>query len=370
MEPMKQGLAKPAIQRISHTFAQVCDFNQSQFERLALLGLEELELKARVLHVIRALNQSLPSDFVEAAAILANIPNIWEQEKSQYEHLIHPNFAAWPIIDYVAVYGLDEPDISLDLLKRLTVMFSAEFAIRPFIQRYPELCLQYFNNWVTDENEHVRRLVSEGTRPLLPWGIRLTQFVLDPTPNLILLNALKQDPSLYVRRSVANHLNDIAKNDVELVIDVCSNWYKEADENTLWLIKHACRGLIKAGHPSVFKLLGYTDQAQITISEIALSADQINLGEIITFAFDLRSTGKAEQHIVVDYKIYFMRANGKQSEKVFKLKNIKLAPLQTVNLAKSHSFKAITTRKYYPGKHKIEIMVNGIAVKHIEFNLV
>ncbi|MCU4675685.1 DNA alkylation repair protein [Catenovulum sp. 2E275] len=370
MEAMKLGLSKPAIDRINQSFAQITDFDQLKFEQLSLNGLEQLELKDRVLHFIGALNQCLPQDFEQTAAILLKLPPIWQQTAEQYQDSIHPMFAAWPIIDYVAVYGLNHPDISLNVLKTLTPLFSAEFAIRPFIQRYPQLCLSYFNHWVKDDSEHVRRLVSEGTRPLLPWGIRLTQFVDDPTPNLALLNALKADPSLYVRRSVANHLNDIAKHDSDLVMQICSDWYQNADENTLWLIKHACRGLIKAGHSEAFKLLGFTDNPQVKLSQLELSQNTIKTGESLSFNFSINSESAQTQQLVIDYKLYFMRANGKQNGKVFKLKNLTIQPEQSLNINKSHSFKPVTTRKYYPGEHKLEIMVNGVVMQMAEFELV
>lgn len=370
MEPMKNGLAEPAIQRISQTFSSIFDFDQAKFEQLAKSGLEPLELKARLMHLIKALHVCLPDDFEKTAILLAQVPKVWAELDEQYQRNALSGFSAWPIIDYVSVYGTEHPETSLNLLKKLTPLFSAEFAIRPFIQQYPQLCLSYFETWVKDTNEHVRRLVSEGTRPLLPWGIRLTQFVIDPSPNLALLDTLKNDPSLYVRRSVANHLNDIAKHDPELVIKICMEWQQNADEKTLWLIKHACRGLIKVGHPKVFTLFGYTESPELTFSELRLTSPVVNQGGYLTFEFDVQSNANSLQQLVIDYKIYFMRANGQHNAKVFKLKNLSLPAQQCVKLNKTHSFKPITTRKYYLGRHQLEIMVNGKSVKIINFELV
>lgn len=366
---MKNGLAEPAIKRIAQTFSSIFDFDQAQFEQLAKSDLESLELKARLMHFIKALHVCLPDDFEKAAVLLAQVPKVWAELDEQYQRNALSGFAAWPIIDYVSVYGTEHPEISLNLLKILTPLFSAEFAIRPFIQQYPQLCLSYFEIWVKDTNEHVRRLVSEGTRPLLPWGIRLTQFVIDPSPNLGLLDTLKNDPSLYVRRSVANHLNDIAKHDPELVINICTEWQQSADEKTLWLIKHACRGLIKAGHPKVFKLFGYTQSPELTLSALRLESLVVQQGGDLTFEFDVQSNANSPQQLVIDYKLHFMRANGQHNIKVFKLKNLHMAAMQAVQLSKTHSFKPITTRKYYSGTHKIEIMVNGITRQSCEFEL-
>ncbi len=369
MQAMKNGLAQPACDRIIQTFALITEFDQQKFETLALDGIETLELKDRVAQFIGALNQCLPADFCQAAEILMQVPDVWHRFSAHYQQTPHPMFAAWPIIDYASIYGLEYPEISLNLLKRLTPLFSAEFAIRPFIQQHQSLCFEYFSAWVKDEDEHVRRLVSEGTRPLLPWGIRLTEFVKDPIPNIHLLTALKADPSLYVRRSVANHLNDIAKHNADLVMAICADWHQTADVNTQWLIKHACRGLIKSGHTQAFKLLGFTENPAVELTQLKLDKQKISFGESVNFNFEITSLTDYSQHIVVDYKLYFMRANGKQNGKVFKLKNIKLAPNESSVLNKAHSFKPVTTRKYYPGIHKIEVLVNGKIRQMAEFEL-
>lgn len=367
MELMKNGLSKPAIVRLRNALATVLtDFNKEAFEHECLNSLETLELKERVSHIISILHVHLPSDFIEASHILYSIKPIWDYGDPD-DAL--KSFAAWPLVDYIAIYGLEHPQESLKLLKELTSLFSAEFAIRPFIIKYPNDCHSAFEQWVVDDSSDVRRLVSEGTRPKLPWGIQLKQFVLDPTPNIPLLNKLCNDSSLYVRRSVANHLNDIAKDHPAVVINTCKQWLQKPTKEIQWLIKHATRTLVKAGNKDVFPLLGYTENPQIIIDEFSLSEQNIKLGESISFNLIIRSNAKTDQSIVIDYAIHFMKANGKQQAKVFKCKNQKLAANESVKLSKSFSFKAITTRKYYSGKHKLEVLVNGISISSKMFTV-
>lgn len=365
MELMKNGLAQPAIARISQALSQVLPhFPMQNFEESCLEDLNKLELKERVSHIINILHQYLPADFKKASTILISISDVWNFGKVD-DPL--KSFAAWPLIDYFSVYGLEHPKESLDGLMQLTHLFSAEFAIRPFIVKYPEYCHEQFTLWVKDASNDVRRLVSEGTRPKLPWGIQLKQFVVDPTPNLCLLDILKSDPSLYVRRSVANHLNDIAKDHPSVVIATCKKWRKDDSKEVNWVIKHATRTLVKKGCAEVFPLLGFTENPQITIEEIKLSNDVIKLGESISFDFDIKSDSNNLQNIVIDYTIYFVKSNGTQQGKVFKLKNITLKPNESMSLKKSFSFRPITTRKYYKGEHKIELLVNGNALLTKDF---
>lgn len=364
MELMKNGLAQPAISRISNALTKVIDnFDAQTFEQSCLNGLNELELKARVNHIISILHDYLPENFPKAAEILISIADVWDFGNAE-DSL--KSFAAWPIIDYFSIYGLEHPEESLSGLKQLTHLHSAEFAIRAFIVKYPEYCRQQFTLWVKDESEDVRRLVSEGTRPKLPWGLQLKQFVVDPTPNLPLLTSLKSDVSLYVRRSVANHLNDIAKDHPDVVINTCKQWTNDKNKSNKkeidWVIKHATRTLVKNGCAEVFPLLGYTENPDVCIDEIVLSNSIVKLGETISFETNIRSVSHKPQHFVIDYAIHFVKANGKQQGKVFKLKNVTLQPNERVKISKSFSFKAITTRKYYIGEHKIELLVNGKAI--------
>ncbi|NTS78586.1 DNA alkylation repair protein [Catenovulum sp. SM1970] len=362
MQSMKSGLAEPAIKRIANAFEQlVPSFDTKAFQSACLKDIEQLELKQRVIHIAHTLAGFLPKEFSACATILAQVPSVWDHGEPD-DPL--STFAAWPVTDFVAEFGMQQPDVSLDLLAKLTPLFSAEFAIRPFIIQYPELTHQYLTKWLSSSDEHVRRLVSEGTRPRLPWGMQLQNYIQDPSDNLPLLKHLACDESLYVRRSVANHLNDIAKDHPDIVINTCQDWLtsytKKAEQAHLtWLIKHATRTLVKAGHPEVFPLLGYEQNPNITASTLTIEQNSIELGESINFAIKLRSGAQHAQKLVVDYAIYFVKANGEQKPKVFKLKNILLPAQGEINLEKVHTIKAITTRKYYPGTHKVALMING-----------
>ncbi len=367
MELMKNGLSDQAINRIAFALEQVVNkFNRKQFVEEAMQNIEQLELKERVGHLIEILHRHLPSDFVKSAALLVKLPAVWDHGDPDDPLR---SFAAWPVTDYVGVYGLAHPEVALDTLKALTGLFSAEFAIRPFLQEHPELCQALLPSWAKHEDEHVRRLVSEGTRPRLPWGVQLKSYVKDPAPNLPLLESLKNDDSLYVRRSVANHLNDIAKDHPDLVIKICQNWYPDANSDLRWLIKHATRTLVKNGHPEVFPLLGYSENIKLKNPTIELRNNKITLGESLEFGVDLESDSPSSQKMVVDFAIHFVKANGSQQAKVFKLKSLTLESRQRIRVEKRHPIKAITTRKYYTGTHMLEILINGISVQTCHFEL-
>ena len=360
MELMKNGLSEPALIRIAQAFEQIMpNFERQVFLAQARDGLEDLELKERVAHLIEVLSHHLPSSFTETAKILKQVPKVWDHGDSN-DPLRW--FAAWPVTDYVAVYGLGAPKLALETLKHLTCLFSAEFAIRPFILQHPEMCQDLFRQWVSHKDEHVRRLVSEGTRPRLPWGMQLKPYMKDPSVNLPLLDQLKNDSSLYVRRSVANHLNDVAKDNPDTVIEVCEDWYPDASEDLRWVIRHATRTLVKAGHPRVFPLLGYSRNVRVEAIEIQLAKPVVVLGEALEFNFEIRSAVKTKQKMVVDFAVHFVKANGKQQAKVFKLKSLELKGFETQALSKSHPIKAITTRRYYPGVQKLEVLVNGVVM--------
>lgn len=364
---MKNGLGMEAVQRIGHAIRSIdSNFASDHFVSSAMHRIGSLELRQRVDCLIELLNQHLPKNFESSANLLEQIPDHWDSG-DQNDPL--RGFAAWPIIDYVGRHGLDHPVISLELLKRLTPLFSAEFAIRPFLLQHAELTLATMQQWCNDPSDHVRRLVSEGSRPRLPWGQQLKPFIADPTPIFHLLEPLKDDPSEYVRRSVANNLNDIAKDHPQLIIDHCLQWHEEANDNRKWIIRHATRTLVKQGYPGVFTLLGYTDNPQISLTGFELDANSIEIGESLGFCFDLNSDAEIEQQFVVDYAVHYAKANGKTNHKVFKLKNLALAPGETATLTKKHSFRPVTTRKYYAGRHAIEILINGESIARQEFDL-
>jgi len=364
---MKNQLGEQAVMQISQVL-KICltDFSQQHFMNQALTGLDTLELKQRVEHLILVLADYLPADFVDAADILISVKQHWPDLVTGESW---GSFTAWPLIDYVAVYGLNNPELALNVLKTLTPLFSAEFAIRPFIEQHFDITYQHLLRWTSDADQHVRRLASEGCRPRLPWGKRLTQFCNNPDPIFPILEQLKDDDSLYVRRSVANNLNDIAKDHSAKVIGLCQSWFIDASVEREWLIRHALRNLVKLGCPEVFVLLGYTSKPQVIIPIFKLNETNLRLGLDLEIEVTLTSETLEAQKLVIDYRIHHVKANGLTTNKVFKWKNIILQGQQTLPLIKRHSFRVITTRQYYAGTHIVEILINGVTYASAEFEL-
>jgi len=255
------------------------------------------------------------------------------------------------------------------LFKEMTKRSSSEFGIRFFLLAEPGRTLSVLESWVGDSNVHVRRLISEGTRPRLPWAMRLPAFIDDPAPLLPLLAALKDDGEEYVRRSVANNLNDIAKDHPDIVSRIARQWLKGADKNRRKLIRHACRTLIKQGHKGTLKALGYGTPC-VEMDMLRISTPRVTFGTALEFELSLTSTADRPQSLVVDYAIHHRKANGATTPKVFKWKTATLAPGATLRAKRKHAIRKITTRVYYPGKHRLEIFVNGVSLGIEDFELI
>jgi 3-methyladenine DNA glycosylase AlkC len=289
------------------------------------------------------------------------VPQQWLAHNTQGNY----SFAAWPIIDYVAVYGLNHPDLALQTLKTLTPLFTAEFAIRPFLQQHFDLTYGYLQQWVRDDNHHVRRLASEGCRPRLPWGQRVPYLMSNHQEIISILECLKDDDSDYVRRSVAKNLNDISKDYPETVIDLAQRWLAQPTTHRQWIIKHATRGLVKSGHADALAMLGYSQKLNIKNLDFSLNKTQVSMND--TVQLSLSFLLPKAQNLVIDYALHLPRANGKKSIKVFKWKTGLLAAGQ-YHLTQNYTFKKITTRRYYEGEHDFEVLVNGqsLGLKAIE----
>lgn len=364
---MKEGLDVVAIKRIGANLRRAWKpFPETKFFQIASDGLDSLELKQRVQQVIVALTDCLPSEYESAVDILLKAGRKWDSGKPG-----DPlnGFAAWPLIDFIGDNGLQQPELSLDALRQLTALFSAEFAIRPYLMQHSKQTLATLDDWTNDDDPHVRRLVSEGTRPRLPWGKQLPKFVADPRPVMKLLEKLKDDNSEYVRRSVANNLNDISKDHPDLVIKTCQRWQRKASAERNWIIRHATRTLVKAGHPGIWKLLGYADPPEVRIGNFRLHSRKVQMGDDLNFELTLRSESDQSQRLVVDYTIHHVKANGRTSPKVFKLKMLTLQSDAKHDLSKRHPFRLITTRRYYAGQHCVEIIINGQTFGKRKFEL-
>lgn len=332
-------------------------FPAHKFIGRATYQLEVMGLKARVSHLSELLTDLLEDDYEHNAKWLKQLAKSWP---SLEPHKGWHSYIAWPLIDYAGKQGLQQPEIALDLLKHLTRLFTAEFAIRPYIDKHFELTHGYLLQCCNDADEHVRRLASEGMRPRLPWGGHVKALQKNPQPIFELLDQLKDDSSRYVQKSVANNLNDISKDHPQWVIEFCRKWLSQATPQRHWIIRHGLRGLIKAGEPVVFPLLGYSQTPAVAV-DFSLTEKQLKLGEVLDLQATIHSMARQAQTLVVDYRVWHVKANGMATAKVYKWKNIQLRAGETAQLKKSHGFLKLTTRQYYAGSHTIEVLINGVA---------
>ena len=365
-EALKNRYNRPFLQQITGALAAVHPPFDSQHFTVRVFDAEweSRELKDRMRHITRCLGACLPADYPEALAILKKASD--RLLKSPPKDM---GFLGMFFPDFAEVYGLENPDLSLPALAHFTPLASSEFAIRPFLMRYPAQSLATLMLWAQHENPHVRRLASEGSRPRLPWAMALPAFKADPAPVLPILERLRDDPELYVRRSVANHLNDISKDHPATVIATLRRWQAGAGPERQWIIRHATRSLIKAGHPEALELLGFSAGPRVELKQFSLSPRAISLGEHIDFSFELHELAGHEQALVIDYVLHFMKANGRQAPKVFKLREKVLMPGAVISIQKRHVIRPITTRAYYPGTQRLEIQVNGQAMGSLTFEL-
>lgn len=376
-EPFKNLFNLPLIEGLGkHLHARYPSFDKKGFVRAASQQLEQLELKQRSAQITDALQLYLPEDFLAAREMLLAVLHPEDEVDLRELKMDERGVRGWavmPMADYIARRGLSHFDSAMEALERMTCRFSAEFAVRTFIRADLPAALRHIHRWANSPNYHVRRLASEGSRPRLPWGQHIPQLIADPRPMLPVLEILRDDPSDYVRRSVANHLNDIAKDHPQLLTEVVQNWYQNGSPERQRMLRHACRTLIKKGDQHILSALGYTSaeivREAVQLEQFALDRLQPKVGEALTLKLALRSTHDKPQTLVVDYAIYFRRANGELSAKVFKWKNCQIAPGQNLHLVKNHSLKKITTRTYYPGPHKVTLQINGALVQTLDFEL-
>lgn len=356
-EPLKNQYGPDIPERIAKMIQAVHPaFDTAAFMADVLSGYADLELMPRGKHIAHALRRHLPGDYPDAVAIL--LASMGEAVPYQDGQGLAP-FVYMPHAFFVAEYGLDHFAVSMQAHYEITQRFTAEFSIRPFLKRYPDLTLAQLRIWATDASEHVRRLVSEGTRPRLPWAPRLPAFQADPTPTLALLERLKDDPSLYVRRSVANHLNDIGKDHPQHLLEVAQRWQPGASPERQWLIRHALRSLVKQGHPEALALMGFGQDATVEIHGAQITPAQAPLGSHVTLTCEVHNPTDVPQRVLVDFRVHYVKANGRTSPKVFKLKTLHLPPQGREPLRKKVSLAPMTTRRLYPGIHAIDLLING-----------
>ena len=338
-------------------------FDAPAFEAAVMAKLPELELKERMTWIAECLQQAIPGDLPTVApVILRALPEPLDPSKTDDDF---GDFIFAPLGDWVVAVGLEHPELALDVLAELTQRFSMEWAIRPFLNRWPDEVVTRMQDWCGHSSYHVRRLVSEGTRPRLPWGQAVGLDLADPLP---LLDQLHRDNTRYVTRSVANHLNDITKKEPELVLQRLQYWQESGAqdaEELQWMTSHALRGLVKSGHAGAMKMLGYDPDADLDVS-IKVEGEAIINGAL---EFSVAISGQEKQPVLVDYIIHFQRPGGKISPKVHKLKQAELKD-GSLTLSKRHKLKGnATTFKLVPGAHRLEIQVNGQVRGGVDFEL-
>lgn len=365
-EPLKNMYGVDVPRRIAAMITQAHPvFDAQKFLDFVLPDYESLELMPRGWHMADGLHDALPKDYEQAVDILlTSLPPprpdvaVNSATEDREGNTLAP-FLFMPHTFFVARYGLAHFDASMRAQYELTQRFTAEFSIRPFLLKHPEATLRTLASWLNDPSEHVRRLISEGTRPRLPWAGRLPAFQKDPAPVIVLLDALKDDSSLYVRRSVANNLNDIGKDNADIMLDTAERWMRDAPEPRAWLVKHALRVAVKDAHPRALALMGFGRQAQVQVRDAAVSPALVCEGDSVTLSCSVRSLADVTQNLLIDFVVHYVKANGSTRPKVFKLTACELAPGEQISLRKRLSLAAMTTRQHYAGEHKVELLING-----------
>jgi len=368
-ESLKTFFSPSLVMRLAADIQRVhAAFPSRRFVKDATKGLDELELLDRGKHITRALERHLPSNYPDAIDIL--LRSLGPEHAT--DELLGVGMAPFyylPHTQFVATRGLDHFELSMRAQYELTKRFSAESSIRPFIAAEPERTLATLRQWTRDPNAHVRRLVSEGTRLRLPWAVRVQWLDANPERVLELLELLKDDPAALVRRSVANNLNDLGKVHPALLARTCRAWLDEASAERRALVEHALRSAVKRGDASALRLLGYGKKAAVKIERVRIVPARVAIGGSVAVRFVVASTSRSKQELLIDLGVHFVKVGGKFARKVFKLKRVVLPAGETVALTKSISLAVHTTRKPQPGRHVVDVIVNGETTRVGQFTL-
>jgi 3-methyladenine DNA glycosylase AlkC len=363
-EPFKNQLGEKPIKVIAdHLSNNDESFNKKRFLKIALDNLVDLSLMERNRQIVDAMHECLPEDFIQAKTIIVN--SLAPVENQIDKQGIH-SWLAVPFAEFLGKYGMHHLAHALDGLAAVTKLFSSEWGIRHLLDIHQHEVLKQLHKWCDHEDEHIRRLVSEGSRPRLPWSFQLKAFIASPDLTFPLLEKLKNDSSDYVRLSVSNHLNDISKDHPDYLQAKLECWLDINNPQRMRLIKHACRTLIKQGHQPTLKMLGYKP-LKLSDIELSLESNLVEYGSQLSFEF--KFLGNKDKDIIIDYVIHFQKSNGSKSPKVFKWKVGKINNTGQFKAKKNHTIKPITTRKYYNGDHELEIFVNGKSIIKTSFTL-
>ncbi|MGB0390886.1 MAG: DNA alkylation repair protein [Salibacteraceae bacterium] len=366
MEPFKNIYNENFFKRFIAGFKKVYpSFNESSFlNDVYDSHWNERELKQRMRHISMTLDAHLTNDYASNVKLLVDsIPFLKEQgfQPNNLEFIIYP--------DYLEVFGLDHYATSISAMETITQFVSCEFGIRPFIIKYESEMAKQMYRWTFHESEHVRRLASEGVRPRLPWAMGIESFKKDPIIVFSILDNLKDDESEYVRRSVANNWNDISKDHPRRVIEMAKEWLgfsKERDK----LVKHACRTLLKQGDKEIMSLFGFGNIDQLNVNNFRVKTPTVKVGGILEFDFEVQNTSLSDTLLRLEYGVYYQKANGSLSRKVYKISEKKYGSMSSVSVTRKQPFKIITTRKLHLGPHQVSIIINGIELEKRNFNLI
>ena len=345
------------------------EFQEKQFMQTVVKQFPKLELLDRLYWIRDCLHNYLPDDYRQAVnIILESLPPELDQGNTDDDY---GDFIYGPYGAFVAEYGCTKKDLqfSLKALREMTKRFSVEFPIRSFINEFPEETMKFLHSCATDNNYHVRRLASEGTRAKLPWAKNIT---IDYKDTLSILDVLFTDNTRYVTRSVANHMNDISKIDPELVIKTLKRWARSGEQESKemnYIVKHSLRTLEKNGHSAALQMLGY-NEAQINLDKFKLKSTEVIVGEALEFSFLITSTAAKTQSLLIDYNLYFRKANGELSPKTFKITKTIIKPGEILVFKKRQLLRPMTTRVLHLGQHEVELQINGVKYPRKEFNLV
>lgn len=356
---------KPFYERLGTSLEKVVpNFVAEEFMKAILVdAFYAMEWKERVQHTTKVLHNFMPNNFAESAKLMRPIVAQLRADGFGEQGLV---FMFLP--DYIATYGLEDYENSVEALEFLTQFISAEFAVRPFLLKYGNQLMGEMLRMSTHQNYHVRRFASEGSRPRLPWGAAIPALKKDPTSILPILENLKNDPSEYVRRSVANNLNDITKDNSNVVIEIANKW-KGLGKETDAIIKHACRSLLKSGHPEILSFYGL-DANHLSVTDFKIKTPKISIGGEVEFSFQIKNEDAIERYIRLEYTVYYLKNNGKLAGKVFKISEKSYSAGAETMIKRKQSFKLITTRTFYAGHHKLSIMVNGKETAIADFELI
>ncbi|MCT4647063.1 MAG: DNA alkylation repair protein [Carboxylicivirga sp.] len=348
--------------------AVIDHFDKESFlKKVYVAEWEDMELKQRMHHISMLMATYLSNDYKSSIEQIHEIIAVLKENdvdnRVKYRDLV---FILLP--NYIEHYGINDFQASVEAFRGITPFSTCELAVRPFIIKFEDQMMERLQEWTKDTNHHVRRLASEGCRPRLPWGMALRAFKSDPSPILPILEALKNDPTEYVRKSVANNLNDISKDNPQTTIDIAKRWKGQSKE-TDWIVKHACRTLLKAGNQEMMKLFGYGSIENIEIQNFELSSSFVRVGDALEFSFDLNNHSDKSELIRLEYAIYFLKKNGSRTKKVFKISEKNYPPHSSTSMSRKQSFKLVSTRKYHLGEHLVSLIINGVEVEEGSFEL-